>query len=347
MRMSTMVRGAVAAGMLAWVVGAGATVQQLQADQQAEPSLLDQYTFDAGSVSAALLDQEAPANDLVENGTGLAQASSFDGGAQEALTIPNDTGHAIQTSPTAFGNESTVELLLRPTGDTFGEGHIISQLTLGQRFYFAQVNESLKWRRGNDIAGGREVMGGSSGVDFVLNHWYYVALVSTFDDQGNGPGSDDTFTLNAYVQDLTAGGSLVQTLTNVVGDAADGGNAGSSAVNLGRNVASGSTEWFGEIDALAIYTNALDAATIQSHAIEAPVPVLEFTQVDVVDTPALEFTTVPGTTYRLEAAPTPTGTFDDQGLGVDGDGSTMRIIDPTETTGISTSKTYRIRIVGP
>ena len=270
MRMSTMVRGAVAAGMLAWVVGAGATVQQLQADQQAEPSLLDQYTFDAGSVSAALLDQEAPANDLVENGTGLAQASSFDGVAQSALSIPSGAGWAAQTSGTAF-DASTVEMLLRPTGDTFGEGHIISQFTLGQRFYFTQVNESLKWRRGNDVAGGREVMGGASGVDFVQGDWYYVALISVFDDQGNGNGPDDTFTLNAWVQNLTAGGPLVQTLNNVIGDSADGG-VGSSSVNIGRNVASGSTEWFGELDALAIYDSALDAATIQSHVGVIPEP---------------------------------------------------------------------------
>ena len=272
MKISTMMSGLTAAGMLAWTMGAGATVLDFQAAQQAEPSLLDQYTFDAGSLTAALLDQEAPANDLLENGTGLAQASSFDGVAQSALSIPSGAGWAAQTSGTAF-DASTVEMLLRPTGDTFGEGHIISQLTLGQRFYFAQVNESLKWRRGNDIAGGREVMGGSSGVDFVLNNWYYVALVSTFDDQGTGPGTDDTFILNAYVKDLTAGGPLVQTLSNVVGDSADGGSSGgSSAVNVGRNVASGSIEWFGEVDALAIYTDALSAATIQSHVDAVPEP---------------------------------------------------------------------------
>ena len=270
MKISTMMSGLTAAGMLAWTMGAGATVLDFQAAQQAEPSLLDQYTFDAGSLTAALLDQEAPANDLLENGTGLAQASSFDGVAQSALSIPSGAGWAAQTSGTAF-DESTVELLLRPTGDTFGEGHIISQLTLGQRFYFTQVNESLKWRRGNDVAGGREVMGGASGVDFVQGDWYYVALISVFDDQGNGNGPDDTFTLNAWVQNLTAGGPLVQTLNNVIGDSADGG-VGSSSVNIGRNVASGSTEWFGELDALAIYDSALDAATIQSHVGVIPEP---------------------------------------------------------------------------
>ena len=273
MRMRTMTGWVTSAGMLAWTVGAGATVLEFQALQQAEPGLLSQYTFDAGSLSAALQDQTATANHLLENGTGLAQASSLDGVAQSALRIPDGAGYAAQTSGTTFGDASTVELLLRPTGDTFGEGHIISQFTSGQRHYFTQVNESLKWRRGNDIAGGREVMGGSSGVDFVLNNWYYVALVSTFDDQGTGPGTDDTFILNAYVKDLTAGGPLVQTLSNVVGDSADGGSSGgSSAVNVGRNVASGSIEWFGEVDALAIYTDALSAATIQSHVDAVPEP---------------------------------------------------------------------------
>jgi hypothetical protein len=270
--MSTMVSWVVAAGMLAWTVGAGASVSDFQAIQQTEPSLLDQYTFDAGSLTAALLDQEAPANDLLENGTGLAQASSLDGVAQSALSIPSGAGWAAQTSGTAFGNASTVELLLRPTGDTFGEGHIISQFTTGQRFFLTQVNESLKWRRGNDIAGGREIMGGSSGVDFVQDNWYYVALVSAFDNKGNGNGPDDEFILNAYVKDLTAGGPLVQTLNNIIGDAADGGNGGSSAVNVGRNVASGNIDWFGEVDALAIYTDTLSGATIQSHVDVIPEP---------------------------------------------------------------------------
>ena len=81
--------------------------------------------------------------------------------------------------------------------------------------------------------------------------------------------------------------------------------------------------------------------------VEAVILEATFTDVEVLDTRALEFDTDPGMLYRLDSAATPAGPFDDLGITVDGDGGTKRVFDPTELTGFSTGRVYRIRILAP
>ena len=113
----------------------------------------------------------------------------------------------------------------------------------------------------------------------------------------------------------------------------------SDEINIVQAVANTSMDGGGHFDEFRLATTWEEAV--------GGVVTAEFTNVDIADATMLEFASDPGLTYRLDSAPTPMGPFDDLGVAVDGDGTPKLVFDPNEPGGVSTSKTYRIRVLVP
>lgn len=241
-----------------------AAIVDLEAAQQANASLTNQWTFAGGST----VDQKGSL-DLNQVDAATPGSISY---ADDRATFSNNNGDALAGSSlrtnagVAFPDNMTLELIVTPLAGAGAEDRIISGITWPtpgiHRFYFSQNGDSLTMRVGEGID--ITVLATES---FVAGNDYYVAMNFAFDDEAN------TWTLNAFVGNVTTGEGVTQTVTNVsspasgsplFGDTLDFARHG----NDGHDIAS----WSGSLDAVALYSTELSSSAIEANyaaAIEA------------------------------------------------------------------------------
>lgn len=234
-----------------------------------------QYTFE-GAATINRLEQKISPNapPLVTNKTtgwgsveysnnpNNASSSSFDSSSFAVFTkhgSSTKSGIAVKAdAAVSLSMTGTIEFMVRANtinDDAFG---IAGSATTGSnsRWYFLR-NGGAGTDTAYTILGAnsqKELIGGSTEVEYTAGDWYYVAQTWSI--------ADGNITIDAYVANLTLGStSLTQTIDGVT-NAHDGGLA--DLLRIGSTT--DTTGYFnGGFDAVAIYNTALDASTLQDH----------------------------------------------------------------------------------
>jgi len=212
------------------------------------PATPPRTAFDSSSFAAFTRDGASTNGASLSNSTAGAFTLSLTGTIEYLIkpTIINDGGYAIGATVTAAGSgTNNPRFIFHYNG---GAATNIAYSTLG-------------------TASGVALIGGSTGVSYSADNWYYVAQTWSISSVSNG-----TVTMNAWVANLTAGDtSLTQTI-NGVSHAFNAANLNSASFGLGTYAGGTTTRFDGGFDALTIYNTALDSSVLQAHLGVVPEP---------------------------------------------------------------------------
>jgi hypothetical protein len=220
--------------------GAWAGIVEYQNAVRAVPSLVSYYTFDADSTSVTDT-QDGNNGTLAGSGTTFPVGGFLNQGGKSLLL--NGSGHVNLGTVSAFnfpGDKGTVEAWIRADWTSIGYEPVV----------FA-VREGGATRISLHAGAGRNTFGTWNGGTYSAysaslgSTWHHVAFVY----DGTNPSTK---------QWLYVDGTLIGTNNNSLG------TAGQPA-EIGSNASTGGERWLGGIDELAVYSNALSAATIQTH----------------------------------------------------------------------------------
>lgn len=250
-----------------------ATVATLQDMQAANPNVVYQYTFEGTYVSGGgtWLDQKvgsgtpdlvqgplAPGRVAEQKTPGYDSSTSY----AEFVALGNgNSGDSLLSGGTiTYATAGTIEYLVQ-FGTNTGARNLISGDGSGSDDRLRFLATGSAGNKANMVLGantGFDLIGGTTSVNYVVGDWYYVVQTWSI--------LENQVTINAWVANLTAGGSLTQTISGAtnsfVGDT-------TTVLNLGG--ASGSYA-NGNLDALAIYGSQLSLSTITSHYNSISVP---------------------------------------------------------------------------
>lgn len=250
-----------------------ATVATLQQMQAANPNVAYQYSFEGtySSGGGTWLDQKvgsgspnlvqgplAPGRVAEQKAPGYDSSTNY---AEFSGLANSSAGDSLLSSGSiTYAAAGTIEYLVQ-FGTNTGARNLISGDGSGANDRLRFLATGAAGDKANMVLGantGFDLIGGTTSVSFVTGDWYYVAQ--------NWSIVGTTVTIDAWVANLTAGGSLTQTISGAtnsfVGDT-------TTILNLGG--ASG-TYANGNLDALAIYGSQLSQATILSHFESISVP---------------------------------------------------------------------------
>jgi len=252
-----------------FVFGGGplsAAVVDLRNAMRAETGLIHHYTFEGPQTDSANLrlldlagtdDLKVWRNGLLTNvvyGTGFDELSV--GGMPAYVSTNFGTGAGwTSTSSIALPPTLTVECLFSPHQVPADSGCVLgSRQSDATRGYYVWLTNNTNVTTRVGAANARTIIN-----QYVMGHWYYV--VSTYSLAGAKT------TINSFYADLTAGGVLLQMITNAV----DSGSYGTNAV-LGvgclPNLSSVQYPAPCQIDEAALYDSVLDVGTISNHLAE-------------------------------------------------------------------------------
>ena len=216
-----------------------------------------------------------------------------------------------------FGPDATVEGWIYPTSLT-GEGwlwRINRTVSSGSGYYAVRVNNGeLQAFFGNQTT--------TATATVPADTWTHVAVTY-----------EETVGVQIYIDGSPSGSPATWPGTGTIGPV--------SSALIGTE--SGGANFFaGLMDEIRIVDGLLTPSEIANDAQNSIVPppsIVSFTEVGLQDTIALEFDSEAGRTYRLQAAPVVEGPYTDQGIAVDGDGTALRMFDPSSTNGVTTGVT--------
>jgi len=255
------------AAILAGTITVPATVLDFRNEVTAHPNLIHHYTFEGADNTERREDKEGSADlgevfNSASAGPITYGAAGFDATTTSVITVGHptaslargfSTGSAI-TLPTTL----TVEVLFRPdtTNLQTGRGYVVAaRPSTPERGYF--VYQGSTDADANDIS---TLIGDpySSSQELTLvetltvGHWYYVANTYTV--------SGGSTTITTHIADLTAGDTTLTTATKTV--SGDYGSSGPLYIGIANFLGEG---FPGAIDEVALYDDALDAATLEDH----------------------------------------------------------------------------------
>ncbi len=250
-------------GLLGTVAARAGTLE-LEAAQQAEASLRNQWTFEGSPEATALEDkkgnQDLTATEADGGSLTVTVGSVLGGSSSQGLNIYDPAGDTAGACAWKNGftwpAQTTLELLVKPGVQTSSEAHIINR-GANPRFYLRQVNhDTIDLYLGDGSGSVATIL-----TNHTLGNTYYVALKIDYD---SGTGEQ---TVNAYYADVTAprpaaGYPLTQGITNLV---VNGDPTGIAALYFGANGSTTMLRWDGSLDAIAVYDSLLPLSTLQSH----------------------------------------------------------------------------------
>ena len=260
-------------------------------------------------------------------GVAPAGANVSPGGNGESYTVVGTpVTLANPTAPTA--NQGVKFAQLNDNGDLLGAkfGSFVSQGVLTVKFaaYVGGVELGTRVRMrlkiGNDVCynltwdtanNDLQDNAGEIGLGFLRDTWQAYTVVYDYNTTGAGQPDDDTVTITV-----------------------DGNTSGPRNTDL-QNTSIDEVDWRivqgSDVD---FYLDALSTE---------PSPVA-FSQVTLADTLSHCFTSEVGVVYTLQATTdlVSSSTWESVGADITGTGTNTYLFDPTETTGSSTSKAYRI-----
>jgi hypothetical protein len=258
-------------GMVCLLEGlASASVSDLESAQAAHSNIVYQYTFE-GAGRTARLDQKISPNspDLVQYKLTVANditfSAGYDSSSQAAATWAGtlasgkrSTGTAMKTAETlSMPTSGTIEYMVKAAAIN-DSGFAVTGIGGTDRWYFMyngttnSTTPKASMTLGANVA--HDLIGGTTAVAYEANHWYYVAQTWRI--------SGGTVTMNAWVADMSIETPvLTQTIVNKTAAHM------STTTNLFRLGSNTDTANFfkGNLDAVAVYSTTLDAATIASH----------------------------------------------------------------------------------
>jgi hypothetical protein len=245
---------------------ASATVHGLEQLQVANSSIVYQYTFEGANLAERLDQKKSPDSpDLAQVKDTLTSDVSFangwDSSSQAVGTLAGSlssgrrqTGVALKTTNTlTMSTSGTIEYMVKADAIS-DQGGIVSGISGSSRWYFMHNTTTNKATMTLGANTPYDLIGGTAGVAYEANHWYYVA--QTWDIVGTN------VTMNAWVADMSlATPVLTQTIVNKT---AGGAGGVTNQFRLGSLM---DTDYFSDanLDAVAIYNTTLDSTTIISH----------------------------------------------------------------------------------
>ena len=256
-------------GLLGTVAARAGTLE-LEAAQQAEASLRNQWTFEGSPEATALQDKEDSKHLTAYEANGgsltVTVGSVLGGSSSQGLNIydpAGDTaGACAYTTGFTWPTQTTIELLVKPGVQTSTEAHIINRGG-NPRFYLRQgTGTTMYLWLGNDTSPGEPVL-----TNHTLGNTYYIAIQVDYNSE------TDEQTANVYYADVTGSGASGYTLTHSISNLVVNGNpTGSAALYFGANGATNKLRWDGSLDAIAVYNELLPLSTLQSHVNLVPEP---------------------------------------------------------------------------
>lgn len=250
---------------------AHAQVIALQDAQATNASILYQYSFE-GSDDAERLGQKISPNTpaLVTysvTGTAVVPVSFVDGLDDSGTAIRTsagaisggvrNSGSAVTTtSNITYTSSGTIEFLVKADLQNDG-GYAVAGTAGTSRWRFFQNGATNSGGTALTTIGNNvplTLMGGSTGVAYNVNEWYYVA--QTWNITGTN------VTINGWVANLSA--ETPQLVQTIVG--ATHGHTGNFSSDFRIGSLTDTLSFFrGEVDAVAIYGSVLSESTINDH----------------------------------------------------------------------------------
>ena len=239
-------------------------VRDLEEAQAAEAGIAYQYTFEGGEPDALNQKVNPYEPDLEQvllepNRKADFPTAGYDSSTRYADFLAwasGSKGDGLRSeTDIAFAAAGTIEYLVQ--FGAMSDNHFVlkgSGTGADARMYFCNVNGAVPKAlmvMGPNV--GYDLIGGTSGVAYTNDVWYYVAQTWSI--------SGGTVTMNAWVSDLS---DVIPTLVKTI-DGASNSYDGDTTSKLDLANAGGSNFADCGLDALAIYDAQLDVSTIQSH----------------------------------------------------------------------------------
>lgn len=248
--------------------GARADVAALEALQAAHPNLVNHWTFEGADNAARRADKKGTVNMAVvttgvttpvqvfTNGYDASSAASRSYNGTLYGTNRNEGSGLRSISAYTLPATGTVEFLVRTT--TLNDGGIaVGGVGTGTSRWYLWYNGSTESLGLGQPAVYKDLAGGTSPLAATAAQWYYVAHTWQVSGQTN-------LTVNSTVAALRQNGA--NAAYRVSSSATMGDVNGRTLLKLGIGIANtGSDLHFdGAVDAVAIYDNVLDEATLRS-----------------------------------------------------------------------------------
>lgn len=283
------------------------------------------WTFD-GTLGSNVPDATGNGNDGTLNGDATTSTNTpFVYGGNLSLSLDGSGDFVEVIGPNTFSPDATVSGWINPSSLDAENWlwRFNRSISAGSGYYAARLVNSdgtLQAFYGNQT--GAAV----ASAMLSLNTWTHIAVTY-----------EESVGVQIYINGSASGAAASWTGVGTIGDMQD------SVIGAENN--GGGNPFAGLMDEIRIVAGIRDASNILEDVNNSIVPAaieVSFDEIALQDTIALSFTSEVGRIYRLESAPTPTNMFDDLGVILEGDGTVKNMFDPTEATGTSTSKTYRI-----